>query len=111
MAEAEAMSKEHRKILRKNRIQLEENLQPLKLLSHLTNVLSQEDEDEIKAARTTTEQARCLLDLLPRRGDQAFEAFVKALEKTQRFLALPIAEEGEIELSNTKDGKCRAIGK
>lgn len=106
----EVMTKEHRLILRKHRKELEDNLQPLKLLSHLTNVLSHEDEEEIRAERTTTEQVRRLLDLLPRRGDQAFEAFVRALDRTQRFLAKPIAEEGKIELANTKDGKCRAIG-
>ncbi|XP_031562463.1 uncharacterized protein LOC116298219 isoform X2 [Actinia tenebrosa] len=105
MAEAaEVMTKKHREILRRHRLELVENLQPLKLLSHLTSVLSQEDEEEIRAERTTTEQARCLLDLLPRRGDKAFEAFVRALEKTQRFLAIPIAEEGEIELLKTKHG-------
>jgi hypothetical protein len=109
MAEEVGMTKQHRKILRKHRKELEENVQPLKLLRCLTDVLSQEDEEDIRAEKTITLRATCLLDILPKKGERAFEVFVQALEKKQRFLAKSIAEEGGIELSSTNDGKCSRI--
>ena len=81
------MSKEHREILRKHRIVLGNDVQAIQVMRRLTDVLSEEDEEEIKAEKTSFLKAEKLLDILPRKGPDAFIRFVDALWKVQPHLA------------------------
>lgn len=77
------MEKKHRELLRRNRERLVEDLDALSLLSYLyqEHTLSENDVDLIKAERTRSSQAQKLLDIVPRRGPQAFDTFCRALER------------------------------
>lgn len=83
------MDDKHRKSLKENRVQLNLDLEPLQLLPHLTDVLSDTDIDEIKTKENRVKQSESLLDILPRRGQKAFNIFVNALQnvKGQTHLA------------------------
>ena len=77
------MDKKHRELLRRNRERLVEDLDALSLLSYLyqEHTLSENDVDLIKAERTRSSQAEKLLDIVPKRGPQAFHTFCRALER------------------------------
>lgn len=77
------MDKKHRELLRRNRERLVEDLEALSLLSYLyqEHTLSENDVDLIKAERTRSSQAEKLLDIVPKRGPQAFHTFCRALER------------------------------
>lgn len=98
MAEATeaGMSKEHRRILRQKRQILEQDLQARQLLPYLTGILKIEDDEEVKAEKTPTEQARSLLDLLPKKGPTAFVCFVDGLWKIQPHLASLLSKEANL---------------
>jgi hypothetical protein len=69
------------------------DLEPRKLLPHLVTVLDTPDEQEIKSQSTREDQVEKLLEILPRRGPQAFAVFLEALDVVQSFLAVPLREE------------------
>lgn len=78
------MDKKHRKILKENHVALLDDLEPQQLLSHLTDVLSDADIESINAIKDNRRrQSELLLDILPRRGQKAFDSFVNALEKVK----------------------------
>ncbi|XP_048586963.1 uncharacterized protein LOC5503897 isoform X2 [Nematostella vectensis] len=84
----QGMKEEHRKILRKHRVELARDLEVHKVLYNLTSLLSESDEEEIKSFKTRQERAEELLTMLTKRGEHAFEVFVKALNMSnQRHLA------------------------
>ncbi|CAH3037614.1 unnamed protein product [Pocillopora meandrina] len=84
------MEEEHRNILRKHREALVRDLEPLKLLNRL-DVLGDDDRELVKAKKTRSEQAEELLDMLPRKGEDAFQNFITALcNGSQKFLAKPL---------------------
>lgn len=88
------MDDEHRQILRQNWAKIRQDLEPIKLLPHLGNILNEEDVERIKGVEKR--QLRCdqLLGMLQRRGPDAFDAFVKALESTkQAYLALDLTKQ------------------
>ena len=78
------MEKKHRDLIRKNRVALVADLEPLPLSNYLyqEGVLSENDLDNIRAERTRSAQAEKLLDTLPKRGPKAFDTFCCALGET-----------------------------
>ena len=80
------MSDKHRNLLRRSKPDLLKDLEPTKLLGHLTNVLDDQDFAEIRSSRTRIQQAEALLDIIPRRGEKAFSLFVEAIRKHQPYL-------------------------
>ena len=65
----------------------------MKLLPYLVNVLDVTDEQEVKVKATREDRIDKLLEILPRRGPEAFHDFVKALQEVQPFLAVPLVQE------------------
>ena len=94
------MEEKHRTILRHHLPNIRENLEPKNILPKLVTVLKETDYDEIRAE--STRQGRCdkLLDILPRRGENAFNIFVNALDKEAPHLALNLTEAGSKEEPN-----------
>lgn len=78
------MEKKHKELLRRNRVTLVQDLEALRLLNYLfqEGTLSENDLDTVKAEKTRSAQAEKLLDILPRRGQKAFDVFCRALENT-----------------------------
>ena len=92
------MDNKHRAILRRNEWYLSKDLEPTKLLPLLHEVLDTTDVQNIKALAVQEDKSKALLDMLQRRGPDAFEVFVKALQTVQPFLAKFLIEQsGEIE--------------
>lgn len=100
------MEEEHRNILRKYRGAITSDLEPMKVLNRLT-VLGDEDRDEIKAERTRTDQACALIDMLPRKGSDAFQDFVCALYelKGQDHLAKLLLKDSGLKIPNISKGE------
>ena len=87
------MDDEHRDILRRHWSSLRRDLEPIKLLPYLVNILDVTDEQEVKVKATREDRIDKLLEILPRRGPKAFDEFVKALQEVQPFLASPMIQE------------------
>ena len=87
------MNASHRDILRRHWSTLRRDLEPLKLLPYLVNVLVVTDEQDVKIKTTREDRIDKLLEILPRRGPEAFDDFVKALQEVQPFLAVPLVQE------------------
>ena len=100
------MEEEHRAILRKHRVAILKDLEVKKVLNRLT-VLGDEDRDEIKAGRTRMEQASALLDMLPRKGSNAFKDFLSALFEIagQEHLAKLLIKDSGMEISSFSKGE------
>ena len=94
------MDDKHRKSLKENRVALVGDLEPPQLLSHLTDVLSDEDIENINAIKDNRrKQSELLLDILPRRGQKAFDSFVNALKKVKgqtHLASLLIMQSGKL---------------
>lgn len=90
------MDDKHRDILRRHWSSLRRDLEPVKLLPYLVNVLDPEDEQEVKAKATRGKMIDELLEILPRKGPTAFDNFVKALQEVQPFLAVYLLQEAGI---------------
>nr|XP_058969660.1 uncharacterized protein LOC131796025 isoform X2 [Pocillopora verrucosa] len=98
------MEEEHRNILRKHREVLVRDLEPLKLLNRL-DVLGDDDRELVKAKKTRSEQAEELLDMLPRKGEDAFQNFITALcNGSQKFLAKPLIRASGMDESSLLKG-------
>ncbi|XP_078384574.1 uncharacterized protein LOC144667044 isoform X2 [Oculina patagonica] len=95
------MEQEHREILRSRRIAIAEDLEPLKLLNRL-DVLDDDDREEIKTKETRREQAYALLDMLIRKGPNAFKNFVSTLYelKSQKHLADLLIQDSGIQIAS-----------
>ena len=87
------MNDRHRDILRHHWPTLRRDLEPMKLLPYLVNVLDVTDEQDVKIKATREDRIDKLLEILPRRGPKAFDDFVKALQEVQPFLAVPLVQE------------------
>ena len=88
------MEHKHRKILRHKWSNIRDELEPKNLLPKLVTVLSETDEEEIKVQSTRQERCDKLLEILPRRGENAFEVFVEALKEEAPHLAVDLIEAG-----------------
>ena len=91
------MDDRHREILRRHWSSLRRDLEPVKLLPYLVNVLDPEDEQEVKVKATRQTMIDELLEILPRKGPTAFDNFLKALQEVQPFLAELLQEPGIIK--------------
>ena len=94
------MEDKHRTILRLYWSNIRENLEPKEILSKLVTVLNETDEEEIRAQSTRQERCDKLLEILPRRGKNAFNVFVNALDTEAQHLALDLTEAGNKEEPN-----------
>lgn len=88
------MKEKYRLILRRTWPTLRKDLEPIKLLPYLVDVLDPADEGEIKASsnKKREDAADKLLEILPRRGQTAFDVFKKALQEVQPHLAFHLGE-------------------
>ena len=84
------MDDKHRDILRRKWSNLRRDLEVTNLLPYLVEVLSPEDEEEVKAEATRPKMVDKLLNVLPKKGPNAFDVFVKGLQEIQPFLAAPL---------------------
>ena len=75
------MEERHRKVLRKLRLEIARKINVRGITEELFSggVLDENDRQEILAETTTQYKALHLLDLLPRRGSEAFREFMQAL--------------------------------
>ncbi|KAJ7363114.1 hypothetical protein OS493_011388 [Desmophyllum pertusum] len=90
------MDDKHREILRRHWALLRKDLEIVKLLPDLVNVLDPADEDTVKAEGPERgKMIDKLLDILPRKGPATFDNFVEALQKTQSFLADRLLRQSE----------------
>ena len=87
------MDDKHREILRRNWSTLRRDLEPLRLLRHLENILDVTDVEKIRRRHTREDASDKLLEILPRRGPKAFEDFVKALQEVHPHLASPLIQQ------------------
>ena len=94
------MEERHRNILRRHKSILEKDLEPKDILSELTTVLNQHEEDAIKVQSTRMERCDKLFDILPRKGPKAFKVFIEALKNQTPHLASCLIEAGNEEKSN-----------
>ena len=90
------MEEKHRASLDACLILLRRDLEPKKILPHLVSkkILDRIDAQKIKGKDTREESCEELLEMLPRKGPNAFQEFVKALKKVQLFLAESLEAEG-----------------
>lgn len=93
------MEERHRTLLRRHSVNFRKDLEPKKLLPYMVTVLDATDEQEIKNQPTREDQVDRLLDILPRRGPQAYTFFMEALDSVQPHLATLLREEEGIQPS------------
>ncbi|KAJ7318638.1 hypothetical protein OS493_037701 [Desmophyllum pertusum] len=101
------MDDKHRDILRRHWPSLRKNLEIVELLPQLGDVLGQADQEKVQAEATRREKIDKLLDIIPRKGPEAFDNFLKALQKIQPFLAVPLLQESEKEEMKTELNRAR----
>ena len=89
-----SMGDKHQDILRRTWPTLRKDLEPIKLLPDLVDVLDPTDEEEIKTSsrKTREDAADKLLEILPRKGQRAFDVFERALKKVLPHLAYHLGE-------------------
>jgi len=75
------MEESHRKVLKKLRLKISRiiNVRRITEVLFSRGILDENDREEILAETTTQYKALHLLDLLPRRGSEAFQVFLQAL--------------------------------
>ena len=88
------MEDTHRYILRDHGPNIIRDLEPNNILPDLGRVLNEKDEAEIKAQSTRQERCGKLLEILPRKGPNAFTKLVYALDKEAEHLALELIKAG-----------------
>ena len=99
------MEDKHREILRKYRDAFLKDLEPIKVINRL-DFLDDDDRDQVKAQKTRSKQAEELLDMLPRKGPDAFHGFITALYSgSQKFLARPLIKASGMEESHFSKGE------
>lgn len=71
------------------------DLEPLPIFGYLAKLdtFTADDEEDIKSICSRSGKVERLLDILPKKGEGAFECFVRALEKKSPFLAKPLLQE------------------
>ena len=79
------MDLKHRKLLKENRVQLVQDIDPAEVLDYLQEdgVFSENDCELVLNKPNRKERCRQLLALLPNRGQIAFDAFTSALTKSK----------------------------
>lgn len=107
------MDEKHRKLLQKHRIAIAKDLEPRRVFANLASLdtFTADDEDEVKSLPSRSQRVEKLLDILPRKGEGAFECFVRALEKGFPHLAKPLIEESGLQPSQVDKGKKSSVAK
>eukprot|EP00794_Sanderia_malayensis_P016964 gene16964-18673_t len=77
------MTEEHRKLLQKHRMDLLRDMSGDRVASALFSmeIFNENDMQEVKAEKTPREKNEKLMEILPRRGSKAFNAFCEALRE------------------------------
>lgn len=88
------MDPRHKTVLKKVRPKLLEDLEVLPVLTRLLAglILTQDDYDQVMAEKTRGKQAECLLNVLPRRGPDAFNEFIQCIGDEQEHLRKALKE-------------------
>ena len=94
------MEEKHRTILRRQWSNIRANLEPNNILSKLLRVLTETDEEKIKTEPTRQKRCDKLLEILPTRGENAFNEFVNALVQEAPHLAKKLTEAGNKDEPN-----------
>ncbi|XP_067021500.1 E3 ubiquitin-protein ligase Ufd4-like isoform X2 [Acropora muricata] len=96
------MEKKHRTLLRTRKSVLEEDLEPNNILSKLATflILNETEDEDIRAQPTRQKRCERLLDILPRKGPNAFTAFLAVLLEEAPHLALCLIEADNKEEPN-----------
>lgn len=91
------MDKKYRNILESVRVELVRGMDAEQVLRHMAGVqvFSDANKDIIKSRPNRQEQCKALLDILPRRGENAYESFIQALEEVQPYLADVVRRAGK----------------
>ncbi|XP_046575682.1 caspase-3-like isoform X2 [Haliotis rubra] len=93
------MVKAHKEILRTNRSALVDNMSDIEaIVNHLyeTRTITESMKEDILEGRSTkTEKKRALLDLLPRRGQYAFDDFFNVLIACSEYIAADRLKPGQ----------------
>ena len=92
------MEDRHRTILRGHRPNIVSDLEPNNILPDLRSVLTVKDEEEIKAQSTRQRRCEQLLEIIPRKGPNAFKVFVEALKIEAPHLASDLIDTGNNRL-------------
>ena len=77
------MEQRHRDILLRNRKYLIDNILMEGFIHHVASLLNQHMEETIMSKATNTEKVACFLDILVRRGRNAYYAFLDALVEAE----------------------------
>ena len=88
------MEERRRTILRDYRSKIVKDLEPNNILPDLGSVLTVNDDEEIKAQSTRPRRCEKLLEILPRKGPNAFKVFVEALKEEVPHLASDLIHAG-----------------
>lgn len=78
------MDKKHRKALLRNRLAFVKDLEASDITGYLyeAGIITENDKDTIENQKTRRERVEYLLDLLPRKGPNAFSGFCVVLSKS-----------------------------
>ena len=87
----------HERLLTQHRVSIVEDLLVDDVITLLQSkfVFDDNDIELIRSEKTSKSQAEKLLDLLVRKGDQAFGHFLSALQNAYPYLAELLQEEGD----------------
>ena len=88
------MEKRRRTILRDYRPNIVNDLEPNNILLYLGSVFTENDDEEIKTQSTRQKRCEKLVEILLRKGPNAFNVFVEALKKEVPHLADVLIEAG-----------------
>ena len=93
------MEQKHHTILHDYQSMIIRDLEPNNILPDLNRILTEKDEEEIKAQSTRQKRCLTLLEILPRKGPNAFKVFVEALKEEAPHLASALIQAGNNRLS------------
>lgn len=81
------MEEKHRNLLRSKRMDLVRDMDGDRISSHLysQDIFSEEDKELVNAETTPQRKNEKLLDILPKRGDKAFNVFCDTLKELKMF--------------------------
>ena len=91
------MDDEHRKILKRCREELVKDMEPGKVLLQMVHphLFSTGDEHEVKAEKTREKQCEKFLEMLARKGAEAYNIFKDTIRKVHPHLAQVILNAGK----------------
>ena len=77
------MDERHRKILAKNRVYLTKNMDMASIVDHLSVLLSPDMMERITSQQTNRDKVVTFLNILEKRGPEAFPQFLDALTNSE----------------------------